>query len=132
MRSFVSVSLTALVAAALGGCEGSGSLFSSCPALPEPNSAAEVAAVQKPLEEVVGSVWTENLDCRYLDPPKEVTLITQAFDCETATHNLEVLRGECPYFVSQSTLEDGPIWCLQSAPRGNTAIAREYRNIYCR
>lgn len=86
-----------------------------CPVLPEPSSGKEIEKVSSKLteKEKAGIYWTKKLDCRYLNPPKELTIINQGKEsCETYTHDLKVIQSGCPYFRSQSTLVDGPIWCL--------------------
>ena len=120
----------------LAGCKEGGFSISSCPEVQKPSSPEAIAAVAKPASQVAGSVWTASLDCRYLAPPKDQTLVTLSFDCASVTHNLKVVQRGCHYYVSQSTADDGPIWCLVPKPSSpdplQIQLFEERKHLYCK
>lgn len=118
------------------GCKDGGFSVSSCPEVQKPSSPEALAAVAKPASKIAGSVWTAGFDCRYLAPPKDQTLITLSFDCPSVTHNLKVIQRGCHHYVSQSTAEDGPVWCLVPKPTApdptQIQLFEERKRLYCR
>ena len=120
----------------LTGCKEGGFSISSCSEVQQPSPPEALVAVAKPASEVAGSVWTASLDCRYLAPPKDQTIVTLSFDCASVTHNLQVVQSGCHYYVSQSSAEDGPIWCLvpkASAPDPvQIQVLKERKHLYCK
>lgn len=80
-------------------------------------------------EDEINAIRTENLidrnpliskdlDCRYLNPPKHLTVIEKTgsvTDCQVNKSVLVAMKSGCPYYVSESFNENGPIWCIQKS-----------------
>jgi hypothetical protein len=84
---------------------------------------------------ITGSVWTQNLDCTYRDPPSEWILRMGGLGCQEAEHNLEVLTTKRDYFVPRSTGSDNaPPYCLVKGPanKSKLASAKEYVRLKCK
>ncbi|MDP3815804.1 hypothetical protein [Pseudomonas sp.] len=124
----------AFMALFLAGCDEVKSQFASCPAAIAPASAETLEQIRSTAGTIAGSAWTKKSDCQYIDPPKDQTLSTPALNCESTTHNVKVLDSGCPYYVSQSTVKDGPIWCLRSKPASSQVIAasEQRMKMYCK
>lgn len=124
----------ALMALSLAGCDEIKSHFASCPAVIAPASAETLEKIRNSAGTIAGSAWTKKADCQYIDPPKDQTLSTPALDCESTTHNVKVLDSGCPYYVSMSTVKDGPIWCYRLEPAESEVVQRaeQRMKMYCR
>lgn len=124
----------AFMAFSLAGCDEVKNKFVSCPAAISPASAEALEKIKNTSGTIAGSAWKKNADCQYINPPKEQTLSTPALTCESTTHNVKVLDSGCPYYVSMSTVKDGPIWCYRSEPAESEVIQRSEQRMkmYCR
>lgn len=83
---------------------------------------------------VSGSFWTKQLDCTFKNPSHEWIVWAVPSGCESAKHNLEVLRTKRDYFVPRSTASDEPPYCLVNGPASANAIAAAEKrmSLYCR
>lgn len=100
----------------------------------EPSSSEDILAAVDPTQEIVGSAYTNLYDCRYLKPPKSLTVSSLPFDCDKASHNLEVYKKGCPFYISQSTAKDGPVWCLYEEDINSAMIkmTSQRKRAYCK
>jgi hypothetical protein len=67
----------------------------------------------------------QDLDCKYTNPPKHLTLIeasTAISECQAHMHNLNVMKSGCPYYVSEQFNGAGPIWCIQNGAANSKSI----------
>lgn len=83
---------------------------------------------------ISGSFWTKHLDCSYRNPAEEWIVWSAAFECEQATHNLNVLRTKKDYFIPRSTANNEPPFCLVNGPAlsRTVAAAEDRKRLYCR
>ena len=68
---------------------------------------------------------SKDLDCRYLNPPKHLTVIEKTDSvthCQVYKSVLVAMKSGCPYYVSESFNENGPIWCIQKSAASAAGI----------
>jgi hypothetical protein len=107
MRKRSLVALLAFLAAGLTACSSSDGL--------DLDSIERVEDTRDP-KSIVGSVWTQGLDCTYGNPPEAWIVKVGSVDCPGYRRNLEVLKSKQRYFIPRGNSRNEPPYCLVDHP----------------